>query len=514
LVSGDINSNTTWTADTVKITGDLNVAQGIVLTVNPGTYIESQGYFRINVSGRIMAIGTQTDTIVFTVHDTTNFWNDTTSVSGGWAGIKIVSNEASIDTSIFEFCKVQYAKKYDVYAGDIKGGAIFATDYGSLIIRNSLLNSNMVICYTYGVNGPTGGAVYCKNVNIVIIENNRFDRNRSFDNGGAIHIGDQCQTIITNNIFTNNKAIYWKLIPGYLVIGGAGAAIATTDFSGFSPTISNNYFFNNQTINGVIYTSNLNGFIFNNLICNNYGTGITDGHQLSSTRIYNNTIVNNCTDGGGIQLFSAAKVYNNICWGNEHLFFPGHEFDQINISQSMSGRKLFYNCVQFGDGGTNSTNEYPLFKHPSSGVGLAYNGSEADWSLADISPSVNSGTPDTSGLFIPEFDIIGNPRIYGVRIEMGCYENQSVVTGIDDDIVNAVHPIVYPNPGTDRLNIESAENEIIFELITLTGLTVIREQMDKGLNSVNTESLITGIYFYRLLNNKQQIVESGKWIKK
>ncbi|MEI6062161.1 MAG: hypothetical protein WCR72_15780, partial [Bacteroidota bacterium] len=46
LVSGNINSNTSWSADTVKITGDISVLQGITLSIEPGTYIESQGYYR------------------------------------------------------------------------------------------------------------------------------------------------------------------------------------------------------------------------------------------------------------------------------------------------------------------------------------------------------------------------------------------------------------------------------------------------------------------------------------
>ncbi len=126
---------------------------------------------------------------------------------------------------------------------------------------------------------------------------------------------------------------------------------------------------------GVIYTSNVNGLIYNNVICNNYGCGIFDGHQLSTTRIFNNTIVNNDTPDGAISIGSKAQIYNNICWGNAWSLTPNHDFDQIYIYMATQGRKLFNNCVQFGDGGAGSINSIPEFVHISNGVGLAYNGS-------------------------------------------------------------------------------------------------------------------------------------------
>lgn len=511
-VSGDIISNTAWNVDTVKIIGDVTVVPGIVLTVNPGTYVESQGYYKVNVSGVLRAIGTEADPVTFTVNDTTNFWTDTTSVAGGWAGIRINSTNASTDSSVFEYCRIQFAKKYDVYGGDIMGGAIFALNYGTLIIKNSLLNSNVVICDQNGVDGAQGGAVYCRNVDHVLIQNNRFENNRSFSHGGAIHIAIQCQALITENTFIRNRAIYWRHMGGYLVTGGVGAAISTSDNGAYSPTICNNYCFNNQSVNGMIYTSNWHSLIFNNLICNNHGSGIVDGHQLSTSRIFNNTIVNNTASNGGITLFSRAIVYNNICWGNVR--FHGYEDAQIWADPNLAYPQLFYNCVQFGNGGEYSINESPEFTDPSSGIGPSYDGSRADWTLMDSSPCINRGTVDTAGLLIPDLDIAGNPRIYGVHIEMGSYENQNVFVGVPEPNISEHHLSVYPNPGTSQLNIESDQSETDFELYNESGQIIIHKQINPGTLSINTESLTPGIYFYRLVSDKNMIQESGKWIKK
>ncbi len=208
-VSGTIAPNTTWSADTVKVTGDLYIGSGVVLTITPGTYIEAQGHYSFNVEGAIRANGTPGDTIVFTIHDHSAFWQDTNSVAGGWGGLKIIGTDISTDTSVFEYCKIEYAKKYDVAGGAVQGGAIFASHNPALIVRNCFLYSNTVICYSHGIGGPAGGALYCTDVNNVTIEKNRFERNRSFDVGGAIYIGPNCRPVISNNTFIGNMAAYW-----------------------------------------------------------------------------------------------------------------------------------------------------------------------------------------------------------------------------------------------------------------------------------------------------------------
>ena len=50
-VSGDITAHTTWNADTVKVTGDLLVADDVTLTIETGTYIEFQGWYTLVVEG-------------------------------------------------------------------------------------------------------------------------------------------------------------------------------------------------------------------------------------------------------------------------------------------------------------------------------------------------------------------------------------------------------------------------------------------------------------------------------
>jgi len=511
-VSDTIEPGTVWNADTVKVIGDLIVPQGVKLQIYSGTYVEFQGYFKLDISGSISALGAVNDTIVFTNHNTTSFFSDTVSAKGGWAGIRLHNSYSFPDSAVFEFCKIQFAKKFGEYAGDIMGGAIRAENYGTLIIRNSELSSNMVICYTDGVEGAAGGAIYCKNVNQVRLENNFFLKNRSFDVGGAICINPGCHTRIDNNTFKENIAMWWEVNGGWFSMGGVGGAISTFDAFAFSPIISNNYCFNNQSVTGIIYTSNKEALVYNNVICNNYGVGFFDGHQLSSTRIFNNTIVNNNSSSGGIELFSGAHVYNNICWGNEH--YPGQIMDQIDVHNASAGYQLFYNCVEYGNGGTNSINEYPEFISPTPGPGLLYDGSDANWNLSDLSPCVNHGTSDTTGLYLPSKDILGNSRIIGTSIEVGAFENINVITNIADNSIGIESSGVYPNPGHSSLTVLSEYRDSRFQLFDSSGSLVLEQTIAGNENSLDVGSLKPGIYFYRIILEGNRITaKTGKWIK-
>lgn len=516
-VSGIIDQNTTWNVDTVKIVGDITVENNVNLNIDPGVYIESQGYYKLTVAGRINAVGLPNDSITFTVKDTTGFWIDTTSVNGGWHGIYIVGEDGSTDSSTFKYCKFHFGKNYDDYGGDINGGALYVYNHGFLHINHCLFSNNMVICYTNGVDGPYGGAIYCEKVNKVLIDSSSFIKNRSFDFSGAIRIDENCyNTKITNNTFINNVGYFWKDLPppwGY-AIGGGGAAISTSDLV-YSPEISNNFCFNNKGLNGIIYTSNLHSRIYNNVICNNWGPGIADGHQLSTSKTFNNTIVNNMSHYGGILLWSKAEVYNNICWGNE--YYPATQIDQIYIDDANP--TLNYNCVQYGDGGQGAIFDYPEFVNPTEGVGLDYDGSLADWSLQNSSPCINAGTPDTNFLTIPEYDIVGNIRVYGNRIDMGAYENQEISTFTNEIILLGENVHIFPNPATTTVtvNINNSTNRDFHnvEIFDAFGKEIFSTKIPANQMSlkVNVTNWQSGLYLV-IVSSSDVILSKTKLIVK
>jgi len=74
--------------------------------------------------------------------------------------------------------------------------------------------------------------------------------------------------------------------------------------------------------------------------------------------------------------------------------------------------------------------------------------------------------------------------------------------------------LVYPNPGTSQLNIKTKKKDQLFELININGQVVIKQFLYENRSTINTESLNPGMYFYRLIDEKNKSVETGKWIKK
>lgn len=514
-VSGEISQNTTWQADTVKITDDVFVLENASLSIMPGTYVEAQGFYKIQVAGSIWAIGTVEDTIFFSVADTTGMWSDTTSNTGGWNGIHIENNPIGI--SKFEYCDMAFGKQYYSWPNypEYMGGALIRVKYyGAIHLENNYFHDNL-LCHDYGVPYNSGGVIYGQDVDTVKISNNLFINNRSFKVGGAVSIRLGCpNTIISNNTFLNNVAYYFYISPySWTTSGGYGAAIHCSDAFQYSPVIFNNKCFNNKSPGGAIYTSNLNSIISNNITCNNRGSGIFDGHNLSHSKIFNNTSINNISVSGGIGIYSKAEVYNNIVYGN-YWYIPESNY-QIYIDDLPEvDPTLFNNCVEFGRGGTDSITAYPEFTNPTEGPGREYDGYAADWTLLDYSPCINKGTPDTTGLNIPEYDIAGNPRIFGGRIEIGAYENQNVYVKINDSPVYSKIKL-YPNPGTDKIYIDippQMESAWI-DIVDGQGRVLMHEQINFSPAVLSPYKLTSGIYFYRIYN-ENKIVKSGKWIKR
>ncbi len=90
VVSADITSNTTWTANTVyELAGVIRVNSGAVLTIEAGTQIEGQrpptvAALYIEREGQIQALGTAREPIIFTCTGT-----DASKTKGCWAGLAI-----------------------------------------------------------------------------------------------------------------------------------------------------------------------------------------------------------------------------------------------------------------------------------------------------------------------------------------------------------------------------------------------------------------------------------------
>ena len=142
--------------------------------------------------------------------------------------------------------------------------------------------------------------------------------------------------------------------------------------------------------------------------------------------------------------------------------------------------------------------------------------------LNNLSPCVNAGIPDTTGLNLPEYDLAGNPRVYGGRIDMGAYENQIVVVSTEEVLIPLITRLNnYPNPFNPSTTISFS---LTTEITERTELTIynLKGQKIKDLSpslchpefiegqgesrysvtwngtDQNNQPVSSGIYFYKL----------------
>ncbi|MCK4662323.1 MAG: cadherin domain-containing protein [Bacteroidales bacterium] len=416
--SDTITVNTTWNADTINITGDIIINNGITLTITEGNVINFMGHYKIDVQGTILAVGTETDTVVFTYNDTTGFSN-TAIIDGGWLGIKFDNTPATNDSSKFVYCKIEYGKaNIGTTIADSCGGAFYVNNYSKLLIENSLIKDN------YGYYG--GGAIYLLESS-PIIKNSIFNNNQTSGSGGALFLSKSSPKI-KNNIMAENEAFM-------------AGAIECYDNS--NPEISANLISNNNggIYGGGIYVhANSNPVLTNNIICNNwaqYCGGIYIAEN-SNPSIINNTIVNNNTDenGGGVYCTqnSSPVFRNNIIYGNtatvgNQVYIYGDDSDPdfiyCDIEEGLSSFGLEGGAIYEGLYENNYVYN-PLFEAPSGGAGINFDGVNADWSLHVSSSCLNAG--DTNQTGIPTEDFEGNSRVYNGIIDIGAHELQEAKT--------------------------------------------------------------------------------------
>jgi len=109
-VQDTIWESTTWNADTIKVGGDIFIVDSATLIIEAGTYVKFMGYYGIRCNGIIEAIGTGTDSIIFSVSDTNGF-HDPNTENGGWNSIYISSGIVRAqDTNVFSHCLFNYLK--------------------------------------------------------------------------------------------------------------------------------------------------------------------------------------------------------------------------------------------------------------------------------------------------------------------------------------------------------------------------------------------------------------------
>lgn len=547
-----LKNNPEW-SDTTFINQDIFIPDSVTLTIHPGAYILFNGYYQIKSKGQILAHGTPQDSIFFkAAHD---------SIS--WAGIRIDTLDAAVDSSLFEYCVFQDGKQ-DKSLISLEGGlfsirksdqvrishSTFKNNYASHGGAIFIESSNIKISYcTFADNsGSFGGAAFFRSATPILLGNN-FRDNAADNSGGAVYMQFCNDVIFTDNVITNNRAatqggalactysspvfINCTVYENNSSYGGAVYAAYSSSVHASRSTFDNNtaiyggafFIKENSELNitnslfrgnsadnsgGVVYLSQSSLKIYNSLCDANiagYGGSFTYtyGHVFAA----NNTFVNNraLIYGGSIyHTFTNDAVYmNNIFWNNT----ADSLGNQVYFMQSNSAE--FRYCLIQGD----------RFGFAGDSISLVYeNNISSDpfftmsgnlpYTLQSGSPALEAGTPDTTGLSIPPYDLNDNPRILFDRIDIGAYEGPYAALGITDEksVIPASVRLLgnYPNPfnpltiiayelfekATVRITIFNALGEKVKELVNV--------QQDPGYYTLKFDgtNMASGIYFYQL----------------
>lgn len=360
-VSGNVFGHWTIANSPYHVVNNLTIPSDSTLFVDAGVEIIFDANFELKVDGNIIAVGTITDSITFAAP----------SIIPGFAGIRFEVTNAQQDSSIFEYCIVQYANRGNQFLTgmDNYGGGILINNFNKVRIQHCTINncrafdagagimlynnSSIYIldntvsynqCLNASSNVGEGGGIFCKGNSNPIISRNYIHHNNASLRGGALNIVSS-SPIITHNHITQNST-YPIYITGnvnaYLESNnieynnspsGVGPAISANNTGTVSilhNNISNNvnHDYSGTLRGGGVYVANAaNVLIKNNTINKNSVSVSTITSLLGGGGIYCNTsanalivgnsICNNQSnadgDGGGVYVKSATLINNIIC---------------------------------------------------------------------------------------------------------------------------------------------------------------------------------------------------------
>ncbi|MGL1904102.1 MAG: right-handed parallel beta-helix repeat-containing protein [Fibrobacterales bacterium] len=371
-----MNESQVWDVDTVHLYNLVLFKDSNELTITPGTtVIMHSDSARLEVFGPgFTAVGTKEDSIIFTT-------TDSNYMGGGL--------QASQKIRI-EYCKFEYQES------NSKDGILFASSnpLDSMIIRHSLFQNNL------GRNAVSfSGKAYH------LIESNTFRNNTR-----AIKVANAPNTWIQNNTFIENSSTQSG---GAILIEGNG------DPSGY---FINNWFIRNKSekTGGAVLiedqgTAHFYGNYFDGNMSNGSGgaaAAINGGEFI----FINNTFANNRGGNSGGAYYADigyAAIINCLFYNNSARADGEELYDRVGGTPPTKYSKFYLR--EDGDPTADS-------------MRLHFAATDAYESYIDRGvlnfdtvsyPTYHNGLPP---IYMPYYDINGNPRVAGKSIDLGAIE--------------------------------------------------------------------------------------------
>jgi hypothetical protein len=506
------------------VDGDLLVHPDSTLTIGAGCEILFRGEFRFEIFGQLLVEGTEALPVSFTAETEGNKWKG------------LIFN--TTDTSITDSSILEHGLIRDCYQNACLN--IFNSSrlrVSGFTIRNGI--------------SFRGGGIRCISSD-PIFENLLVENNSALD-GAGISL-EASNPLLRNCVIQQNSA------------DGAGGGIVI--FSGSSPEIVNCEFQNNSSFGsgGAVYINGSDPVFINCNFSENYGAagggsyysgGAVSVKLGSFTRFENCIFINNTSNGGGggIASFSPNLVINCLFEGNHSAISggalylsAGNPLESLIINNTIANNSspagsvlyahnhvaIMKNCIAWNLDPSDTSSlfwldaimaldaldvAYSDLKNGQTGIELTgnagYNWGPGNLDLDPVfmpnsfelswqSPCIEAGTPDTSGLNLPESDLAGNPRLANDRIDIGAFEYQLPLI-IQPSTFNIQHSLrVFPNPAKGWVNIDCAvpADGISYKIMDFKGAL-----FRKGIlypdcpTKINISDLKAGIYFISFAGN-------------
>jgi hypothetical protein len=159
------------------VTGSIQVPVNQTLTILPGTEFLHNGNHIWTISGKLMAQGTETDSI--------RFVRQNPIVTQRWGGIRF---QTSASYSIIKYCIIDNCQNTGIYTNGV---------------NISVMNSRISNCTAQ----TDGGGIHAYSANLTV-ENCVIVNNTAanYNDGGGIYLNSCTEVMIRNSIIAHNKA--------------------------------------------------------------------------------------------------------------------------------------------------------------------------------------------------------------------------------------------------------------------------------------------------------------------